>query len=251
MGWRWASLASGSKGNCSLLINGGFTLMIDCGISLLALRRRLGNLGLTLEQIDALIITHLHNDHIRGLDRLLCRRPDLPILTRRVTATALGLTRSGRQVWELAMGRPFRLNDLSITPLPLSHDAPDTFGLVIETPAGKLVHLTDLGEPPNCARDLLENAQLMVLETNHDPEMLRTGPYPWFLKKRIASREGHLSNHQARELVQGLMYRPERLVLAHLSETNNHPELAAEAMRGLCPQVEVALQGETLEIRLG
>ncbi len=225
--------------------------MIDCGISLLALRRGLARLDLSLDQIDALVLTHLHNDHTRGLARLLTYRPDLPIYTRRVTAAALGLAQTHRPLTHLAMGRGHKLGELTLIPLPLSHDAPDTFGLVLETPVGKVVHLTDLGKPPQVERGQLENAHLMVLEANHDPEMLRTGPYPWHLKKRIASPEGHLSNHQARQLIQGLLYRPEKLVLAHLSETNNHPQTALSALGSLCPETHVALQREPLEIRLG
>ena len=222
------SLASGSKGNSLFLESGGVRLLIDAGLSLKEVTARLTASCIEPESIHAVLVTHEHIDHIRSVGPF-ARRYNLPVLvsyaTRRVAEQYLQKV----QLIEFETGYSFSFRDILIDPFPLSHDCCDPVGFVVESCEGKLGSATDLGMVTRLVRDKLKGCRALNLESNHDPEMLLNGPYPWNLKQRIKSRHGHLSNQESLELLHDLAHGGlEALVMAHLSETNNHPDKVLE-----------------------
>ena len=217
-------LASGSKGN-SLLISSGHTrLLIDAGLSARELCRRLALTGVAPEDLDAVLVTHEHIDHVRGLG-VLCRRYRLPVYLHH--ATAVSLTDRPERVIEFETGTELPVGDLGIRAFPVTHDAQAPVGFTVSGPAGKVGVATDLGIATRLVAEELRHCRTLVLESNHDEEMLRDGPYPWPLKQRIKGNHGHLSNRDSADLLGTLCWEGlETVFLAHLSETNNHPGLA-------------------------
>jgi phosphoribosyl 1,2-cyclic phosphodiesterase len=228
MGLSYCLLASGSKGNAIYVRSGPMALLIDCGLSARELLRRLDMRGLQAQSLQAILITHEHRDHMAGA-RVLAKRLRLPVLATRATWAACGDMQATRhQVF--AAGESFDLGPLHLQPFSIPHDAADPVGLVISAGAARLGLCTDLGQALGLIERRLMGCQGLILESNHDPELLAQGPYPPWLKQRVRSRHGHLSNQQSAELL-GRLHHPElqRVTLAHLSETNNRPELAAQA----------------------
>jgi phosphoribosyl 1,2-cyclic phosphodiesterase len=227
-------LASGSKGNAVLVTSSKTRVLVDAGLSGKELARRMEQVGISARQLDALIVTHEHQDHVRGLG-VLSRRFDLPVFLSRGTLENLP-----PGIGELAQshlfrdGTAFQIGDLQISPFAISHDAQDPVGMVIESGACRLGFCTDLGVVTQLVRTKLQGCQGLLLEANHDPELLINGPYPWHLKQRIRSRHGHLSNADACALLQELMHEGlQAVVLAHLSETNNRPDLVLQSLSDL------------------
>lgn len=252
----YAALASGSKGNCHALSEGGQTLLIDAGISLLQIRRRMEILGLDSEVVRAVALTHEHSDHI-GAVGVILRRTDWAILA--TAATRLAVERAqGIQIphsrWiEVEAGRPCGWEGWRILPFALPHDAEDPVAYRIEAGGAAAAVVTDLGHPTALVADHLQDLDLLVLEANHDVDMLREGDYPPPLKARILSRVGHLSNASMAELLgRALSPRLKQVVLAHLSESNNDPGLARfaaeEILRGTAVALHVAHQREPLAL---
>lgn len=220
-------LASGSKGNAIYISTGNTAILLDAGLSGVQIENRMKERGLRPEKLDALIVSHEHSDHIAGVG-VLARRYSLPVYinpaTQEAASSCLGRI-DNFQSFEC--GAPCRINELDLRPFCLSHDAAEPAGFTIESPAGKIGIATDLGFAPNMVKQHLKGCDLLVLEANHDIEMLERGPYPWPVKQRIKSRTGHLSNEEARDLLMEVM--DEKLghvILAHISETNNNPEKA-------------------------
>ena len=246
----YAALASGSKGNCHALSDGGRTLLIDAGISLLQIRHRLAALGWDTETVRAVALTHEHSDHIGALGVIL-RRTDWAILataaTREAVARALGLEIPLRRWVEVEAGRPRDWAGWRVQPFALPHDAEDPVAYRVEAGGAAAAIVTDLGCPTALVADHLQDLDLLVLEANHDVDMLREGDYPPRLKARILSRVGHLSNAAMAELLgRVLAPRLKQVVLAHLSESNNDPALARlaadEVLRGGAAGLHVAHQ---------
>lgn len=234
------SIASGSTGNCSLYAAGGTAVLIDAGVSLRKITAALGGLGLPLGSLSAVLLTHEHIDHIKGLPMLL-KKSEVPVYASHGTAEAL------EQKEPCCRGRltvledgAFTVGALSVTSFATPHDAAESVGYILEHDGGRFGFATDLGFVPRDAADRLRGCDAAVLESNHDPYMLQAGPYPYPLKQRVAGPSGHLSNPDcaafAAELVR---YGLRTLVLAHLSEKNNMPELALQqtrnALHGLPP----------------
>ncbi|CAO0820122.1 MBL fold metallo-hydrolase [Desulfarculales bacterium] len=247
MGLSYCLLASGSKGNAIYVRAGSTAILIDCGLSARELIRRLEISGLEASSLSAILITHEHRDHMSGV-RVLAKRLRLPILATRATWDACGDMQSTRHQ-PLAAGEAFSLGSLHLQPFSIPHDAVDPVGLVFSAGSARLGLCTDLGQALSLVERRLGGCQGLILESNHDPELLAQGPYPPWLKQRVRSRHGHLSNQQSAELLARIHHRELRLVtLAHISETNNRPELAARAAaqalegRQLCPVVAVARQ---------
>ncbi|MBN1141047.1 MAG: MBL fold metallo-hydrolase [Deltaproteobacteria bacterium] len=245
-------LASGSKGNSLFVEAGGRRILIDAGLSCREMTGRLDQLGVRPEQIDALFVTHEHVDHIRGL---------LPFASRYETPVYCHpLTRGGIPFWErLKTWEKFgpeagvKLGEVKVQGFPITHDAAAPLGFILDTPEGKVGIATDLGLATRLVAERLKACRVLVLESNHDEAMLRDGPYPWFLKQRIRSRHGHLSNEASSQLLEYLLWENlEAVFLAHLSQENNTPGLA-EAAAGrvlggtdLCrPQLLIGCQRET------
>ncbi|MFH1060561.1 MAG: MBL fold metallo-hydrolase [Pseudomonadota bacterium] len=230
MGLRFCLLASGSKGNAIFVQAGGEALLVDCGLSAREALRRLDLAGLDWRALKAVLITHEHRDHVTGVGAL-SRKLRLPVLA---TPAAFSACRSLGAVRHQAFraGEALTLGGLTLHPFSTPHDASDPVGLVISHGAARLGICTDLGQALNLVQARLSGCQALVVEHNHDPQLLAEGPYPPWLKQRVRSRHGHLSNQQGAELL-GVLHHADlaQVVLAHLSEVNNTPELALAAAR--------------------
>jgi phosphoribosyl 1,2-cyclic phosphodiesterase len=226
-------LGSGSRGNAVVVESGAHRLLVDAGFSCRELERRMSAVGIDpAEGFDAVVLTHEHSDHIRGVERF-ARRHRLPVYGTAGTldATPLKDEAAARAV-VLSSGERREVGGFEVEPFAIPHDAREPVGLVIEDSAGRRLGLAaDLGSRSRLAWGRLMELDLLLLEANHDLEMLRNGPYPWVLKQRIASRHGHLSNREAAEGIPELVSdRLRWVVLYHLSQTNNLPTLAAAAV---------------------
>jgi phosphoribosyl 1,2-cyclic phosphodiesterase len=229
---RVAVLGSGSAGNCLVVESAGRRILIDAGFSCREIEARCRRVGIDPETIEAVVVTHEHNDHSLGADRL-ARRFGLSIYATEGTLKALTWSRDARpRLHAIAAGWPYEIAGFEVESFSVPHDASDPVGLVIADRAGARLGLaTDLGCWNRLAAARLQGVDLLVLEANHDVEMLRRGPYPWVLKQRVASRHGHLSNAQAAEALPELVSdRLRAVVLYHLSRTNNEPALAVDAI---------------------
>jgi len=222
-------LASGSSGNCTFVSTGRVKILIDAGLSGLETRRRLHSIGESPESIQAIVITHEHWDHIGGLARLASLYK-IPVYITAMTHAALPPKTQLSAVETIQAGRGFQIGDLAIDPFTIPHDAADPVAFRLTSAGIRIAVCTDLGYIPQNVKDSLRGAHCMILEANHDIEMLRNGPYPWSVKQRVMSRTGHLSNLALGEFLTSDFDREARvLVLAHLSEQNNHPEIARMA----------------------
>ena len=229
---RAAILGSGSKGNCLYVESGGAAILVDAGFTGKEIIRRLAVIDRRPEQIAAIFLTHEHTDHIVGAG-VLSRRLSIPVYATRGT-TSGGEAKIGQpHAWrQFASGDLLEIGGLSLRSFAISHDAGDPVGFVISDGARRLACCTDTGYATNLIRARLAGCQALVLEFNHDPDMLKAGPYPLELQRRIRSRRGHLANAQAGELLRDLTHGGLRqVVVAHLSETNNAPRLALAAAR--------------------
>ncbi len=224
-------LASGSKGNSIFVEAGAVKLLIDAGLSAKELLSRLSVIGVEGRQLDAILISHEHSDHVRGAGAL-SRKLKIPLLvtdpTRRAGNALLGKT----TISEFESGSPFSFHDVVIDPFPTTHDADDPVGFIIECVEGRIGIATDLGIATRLVQEKLKGCRVLVLESNHDEEMLANGPYPWPLKQRIRSRHGHLSNTESAALLDETLHPGlEAVFLAHLSEVNNNPGMALKSAK--------------------
>jgi phosphoribosyl 1,2-cyclic phosphodiesterase len=200
---------------------------VDAGLTLRETRLRLSNIGVRPEELTAIIITHEHTDHIKGLGPL-GRAFRIPIyMTPLTRGSASGWLGKGLAIHEFEAGTAFDINGLHVEPFSIPHDAADPVGFAFHSGGYKAGLATDLGYAPHLVIERLKGVNLLILESNHDPDMLKSGPYPWPLKQRVAGKEGHLSNADACGLLAELIHEGLRHVtLAHLSQINNLPELA-------------------------
>jgi phosphoribosyl 1,2-cyclic phosphodiesterase len=250
---RLSILASGSSGNAAVVEVDGTRVLVDCGISLRQLDRRLREVGLDVGGLDAVIVSHEHDDHIRGLEVLLRRHP-LPVLASEGTAGAL--RRVPAVEGSLCAGRALKIGGLEILPVATSHDAREPVGFVFSHRGTRVALVTDTGTVSDSLAEHLVGCHGLLLEANHDSDLLRYGPYPWALKQRIASHTGHLSNAQARVAVERLAHNDLELVVAmHLSQENNRPDLAgqeiARPLAGSRVNVEVARRDRPIVVEVG
>ncbi len=235
-------LASGSKGNVTFLSDGHTRILLDSGLSGIQIERRLNRQGLRAEDLDAIIISHEHSDHIHGAG-VLSRRYHLPVYITPKTAE-ISAKRLGRlfKINHFNCGTPFTINSLTIHPFSISHDAVDPAGFTFQLNGHKVGVATDLGVATHVVKSHLAQCSVLVLEANHDPDMLKNGPYAWPLKQRVMSRSGHLSNQDTGKLLSELIHdRLQRVVLAHLSEINNTPEKAREAVEPVISSKNIVL----------
>lgn len=236
-GIRFCVLASGSKGNAVYVSDGETSVLVDAGLSGAELEKRMRLRNLAPERIDAIVVSHEHSDHIRGVG-VMARRYRVPVyLTPGTGQSGLGALGRVADLVHFRPGSPFCIRTLAFHPFALPHDAADPAGFTVASRGVKLGIATDLGIAPAMIQVHLAACQALVLEANHDPRMLVEGPYPWPLKQRIASRTGHLSNPEARDLLGRVRHDGLRhVVLAHLSEANNTPECALNIVaEGLGP----------------
>jgi phosphoribosyl 1,2-cyclic phosphodiesterase len=234
MGVSVSMLASGSRGNCAVVASSTTKILVDAGISCRETFKRLKSLGEDPHSLSAILITHEHSDHIYGL-ATLAKKLRIPVF----------MTGATHQAWARAMrnengerpqleklerfesGHSFQVGDIAVKPFTIPHDAADPVGFTFKAEGIKVGIATDLGYVPVSVRDHLRGCDVLVMESNHDVEMLRVGPYPWSVKQRVMSRVGHLSNDALADFLTGdYDGSASFLVLGHLSEQNNHPELA-------------------------
>jgi phosphoribosyl 1,2-cyclic phosphodiesterase len=230
-----AVLASGSKGNCTLVRTERTKILVDAGLSGKRIFAAMEQLQLQKEKIHGLIISHEHSDHIKGAG-VVCRKLKIPLYITAATyfksETVLGKLPAG--VIHFQSGKPFSIGDIRIDPFASSHDVEDGCNFVFTTAntSGKLGLATDLGFSSRLMLQKMTGCTALILESNHDEKMLLEGPYPWHLKQRVKERHGHLSNNQAVGVITQILHSGLRtIVLAHLSEVNNTPELAHTTMR--------------------
>jgi len=245
-------LASGSKGNAIYVTDGHTSVLIDAGLSGKEIQRRMKLRGLSPEALDGIIVSHEHSDHIQGVGTL-SRRFRIPVYMSPKTAGVIG-SQIGK-VFDLnhfQCGTSFSASSLFIHPFSISHDAEDPAGFTLQKNGVKIGVATDLGIATAMVKEHLKDCTMLILEANHDPVMLMEGPYPWFLKQRIKGRSGHLSNDDTKSLLGSI--RGDRLshvILAHLSETNNHPDLAqkvvGQALGNQSIRLSVAAQDQSGE----
>lgn len=227
-------LASGSRGNCTLVSSSGTRLLIDAGLSCRELMRRMQLRGEDPRCLDAILITHEHSDHVGGL-HVLAKRLKIPVYMtgathdayRRWARDSAGNRINLERLERFASGRCFQIGDITVMPFTIPHDAVDPVGFTFCSDGVKVGVCTDLGYMPPSVRHHLRGCQILMIESNHDLELLRGGPYPWSVKQRVMSRVGHLSNDALADfLTSDYDGGAEFLILAHLSEQNNHPEIA-------------------------
>lgn len=226
---RFASLGSGSRGNATLVSVDNTLVLIDCGFSAREAERRLARLEVAPEQIDAILLTHEHSDHVRGVARL-ARRHQLPVWLTAGTRMAWG----EQDLPELRMINPhenFHLKDMDIRPCPVPHDAREPCQFIFSDGAFRLGVLTDAGMVTPHLREQMDGCNALLLESNHDVDMLARSPYPESVRRRVGGHQGHLSNAQAAQFLGSIdAARLQHLVAGHLSDTNNCPALVRETL---------------------
>lgn len=227
-------VASGSKGNCYYVDDGRDAVLIDCGISAKRLETALAGFGGTPERLRGIFVTHEHRDHISGVGVLL-RRYHLPLWGSAATLRAMDERIIGRVDEDLFHALPYEgadVGDFHIHATGVSHDAADPVSYEVHWHGRKLSMLTDSGFASDANLSALSDSDLIVVEANHDPDLLRDGPYPAALKRRIHGDRGHLSNADCGRALNEIMSgRTRHVILAHLSETNNNPQLAYHTVR--------------------
>jgi len=237
MGVSVSVLASGSRGNSTVLASSRTRVLVDAGISCRETFKRMKFVGEDPHQLSAILITHEHSDHVSGL-AMLAKKLGIPIFMtaathrawKKAVRDAKGEAPELDKLELFSAGQKFQIGDITVTPFTIPHDAADPVGFTFLAEGVKVAYATDLGYIPPNVCDQLRGSNVLVLESNHDLEMLRGGPYPWHVKQRVMSRVGHLSNEAladffTRDYDGAAAY----IVLAHLSEQNNHPEIARGA----------------------
>ena len=230
---RFASLGSGSQGNALVVEVGKTRVLLDCGFGLAATVSRLARLGLTPEDLSAIVVTHEHDDHIGGVARV-ARRYGIPVwLTAGTLSGFEALFADVAEVRLIGNYEVFAVGDVEVLPFPVPHDAREPAQYVFGDGSRRLGVLTDVGCSTRHIETMLSGCDALVLECNHDAELLRASSYPQRLRERIAGRFGHLDNEAAAQLLARLDNgRLKHLVAAHLSQENNRPELARAALAG-------------------
>jgi phosphoribosyl 1,2-cyclic phosphodiesterase len=251
---RVSILASGSSGNLTLLETERTRILVDAGLGKRETLARLAAIGLEVHHLDAVLITHEHSDHCNGLPQVLglwkaplyVTEPTMAELKRILPHT---FGKRLRGVESIQSGQRFTVGDIDVHAFAIPHDAVDPIGFTFRTNGTKVAICTDLGYMPELVKVHLRESDCLILESNHDLEMLKVGPYPWVVKQRVLSRTGHLSNHAVSEFLadpDGFDSRARFLVLAHISQENNNPylvRLCAEEALGRRP-AEAAFTGE-------
>ena len=244
---RLCALGSGSKGNSIYIEGGGARVLVDAGLCGREITTRLEMVGAEAGDLDAILVTHNHWDHISGVG-VMARKYNIPVYS------AYKTTKASERVWgkieainEIEAGTLFSVNELEFYPFSTPHDSAHSVGFIFKAGEKKGGIATDLGFVTRLVRESLKNCNILVLESNHDEAMLIDGPYPWHLKQRIKGREGHLSNSDCADLLDDIYHEGlQKVILAHLSEENNRPDLAYDSIlkrmsKRFHPEVEVSI----------
>ena len=221
-------LSSGSGGNSTIIQTSEGSILIDAGLSARKLIDRMNSVEADISSIGALVITHDHIDHISGAG-IIARKLKIPVYIHKENYLSSADKFDNCEI--RFINEPFKIGILRITPIPISHDGTANYAYTVEGEGKKISHITDIGVVTEIVKYRILNSDLVVLESNHDLEMLKNGPYPWFLKQRITGNLGHLSNISAGNLIKETCGGYTRdLILAHLSAENNDPSLAYDEM---------------------
>ena len=243
------TLASGSSGNSLYVESAHSKVLVDAGIAPRALKNRLKSLGVSVDEIDAVVVTHEHEDHSRAITKL-----PVPVY---VSTKAVSIWENKvENLNQFDNDRQFTINDLIVTPFSVPHDAIDPVGFTIEFNSTKIGIVTDIGSVTGLVVERLKKSNILILESNHDMNLLSYSNYPWELKQRIKGRLGHLSNSQSSSLLNTVYHHELRhVILAHLSEVNNCPQVAyGEAIKILerngndCTKVHLAPRYSVREV---
>lgn len=252
MGIRLCSLASGSSGNCIFVGNDNSGVLVDCGVSGKEILANLNNIGICSSTIKAVLVTHEHSDHIKSVG-IISRKLGIPIYANINTWSSMsgliGEVKS-ENIRYFASGEEFEIGGIGIRTFNIPHDAADPVGFCFYEDNKKVSIATDLGYFSDTVRENISGSDLVMLESNHDIEMLKVGRYPYFLKRRILGEHGHLSNEAAGHAVYELLQTGVReVLLGHLSKENNFPELAYETVKGILEQENVKVD-EDIKLEL-
>ena len=235
IGLRVSILASGSSGNITLLETERTRILVDAGLGKRETLARLAAIGREIDRLDAVLITHEHSDHCNGLPQVLGIWKSPPLYVTEPTMDALQrilpdtFKKRLKGVEPIQAGQHFSIGDIGVHAFAIPHDAADPLGFTFRSNGTKVAICTDLGYLPEMVKVHLRETDCMILESNHDLDMLKVGPYPWVVKQRVLSRTGHLSNHAVSEFLSdpdGFDSHARYLVLAHISQENNNPDLA-------------------------
>jgi len=226
MGLSFTLLASGSSGNSTLVSDGDIHILVDVGLSGRETARRLNEHGLSPDKISAIVVSHEHGDHCRGVGPF-AKDLDIPVFMTDATFSNSSIKLDSKKHRRIMPGECFEVYGFSFTSFSVPHDSAEPLGFAIEKDGVKLGIVLDLGYLSNLVIERLKGCTAIVMESNHDVQMLKVGPYPWALKQRVMSRRGHLSNDVvAQYLAKDFDGEAANVVLAHLSKNNNLPELA-------------------------
>jgi len=248
---KFCSLYSGSSGNCLYVSSNNTKILIDCGTSCKKICEGLASINSSIEDIDAILVTHEHSDHVQGLG-LVSKKFNIPVYANLETWNAMGKQKEKideKNVKTFTNDTDFSLNELTIHPFSTPHDASNPCGFNIHNGKRKLSIATDLGHIDSTIFSYLKNSSFIMLESNYDPEILKYSSYPYLLKKRIAGQNGHLSNNNAGQAISELFnYGLKNVMLGHLSKENNFPELAYKTVREELNQHNISEQDLSINI---
>lgn len=251
---KFCSLFSGSSGNAIFLGTDKTKILIDAGVSGKRIMEALVSIGENPSELSAVLVSHEHSDHIKGAG-IISRRLDIPIYANEGTWKAMEgqigpVSLKNKRYFNT--GIEFEINEICIKPFPMPHDASEPVGFSFFTENKKVTVSTDIGHISEELLDCMEMSDLILLESNHDLEMLRVGRYPWWLKKRIMGENGHLSNEVAGKTVAYLADRgTRRFLLGHLSKENNFPELAYQTVLNALDEKQIRVGTDvTLDVVL-
>jgi phosphoribosyl 1,2-cyclic phosphodiesterase len=250
MALSFCSFSSGSGGNSYLVRTTTTALLVDAGISAKKIIAGLEQTGTEDHELRALLITHEHSDHIKSLCTLMKKKQSIEAYANQGTWDAMRLVPAGDRNRTVVVGEPFMIGDITVKAFSVCHDAADPVGYSFYAEGRQMSIVTDTGCIPEGMVEEVTGADLLVLEANHDVDMLRIGRYPWFLKQRILGDHGHLSNETAaRMLVRLLAHSPKnrKILLAHLSRENNFPEMAYQTVKNILEE-EAYLIGDRIEV---
>ncbi|WP_372861515.1 MBL fold metallo-hydrolase [Spongiibacter sp.] len=240
---RFASLGSGSKGNATLVESQQACVLVDCGFTIKETERRMARLGRSADSLSAILVTHEHGDHIKGV-LPLARKYSLPVYSSFGTADYRDMRRYDK--WQrLSLGQSVDIGGFAVMPVAVPHDAREPCQFVFRYRKKTFGLLTDLGSITPFVREQYRDCDALLLECNHDVPLLQQGPYPPSLKRRVGGDWGHLNNSQAAELLHSVnVEHLQHVVMAHLSEQNNTPELARAAVEPILANSEALLSAD-------
>lgn len=248
---KFCSLFSGSSGNCLYIKSESTKILIDAGLSAKRIIAALAAIDESPESINAILVSHEHSDHSKGVG-ILSRKYDIPVYANVETwdgmNSIIGEVKP-HNIKYFQYDETFFIGDIEVNPFPIPHDAAMPSGFNLFAEGNKVTIATDIGHMTNTLLEAFEGSDLLFLESNHDTEMLKVGPYPYSLKMRILGKEGHLSNEMAGKTIAHMASRgTKKFILGHLSKDNNFPELAYETVcsvlysKNICPKNDISLE---------